>query len=198
MASSTPVAAERASGLQDAEPIADEVATTSGREDDRATSRALAARWMATLDDRPFRPTPERLAWVAGSDLVQGEARARRLPLAAARYAGLFADHVAQDMAVEGGPGAYVRIWLCARRAFIDNMSAGIRAGRSDAGVASWDYEGGAALASRPSPPASSVTPADGAIARSLTASAATSRTILRYPFAARRISCPGLPWRRS
>jgi hypothetical protein len=60
---------------------------------------------------------------VAGGDLDEGEARARRLPMAAARYAALFADHVAQDVGAEGGPSAYVRIWLCARRAFIESMS---------------------------------------------------------------------------
>lgn len=118
--------------------------------DDRSTSRTLASRWIATLDDRPFRPTPERLAWVAGGDLVEGEARARRLPIAAARHASLFADHVMQDMAAEGGPGAYVRIWLCARRAFIDSMSAVTPAEPSDTGVASWENEGGAALVASP------------------------------------------------
>ena len=85
------------------------------------------------------------MARVAGGDLDEGEARARRLPMAAARYAALFADHVAQDVAAEGGPSAYVRIWLCARRAFIESMSAGIPADRSDAGVASWENEGGSA-----------------------------------------------------
>jgi hypothetical protein len=150
VASSTAVLAERHSRAADAEPIAHHVTATSGPRDDRATSRALAARWIATLDDRPFRPTPERLAWVAGSDLVEGEARARRLPLAAARYAALFADHVAQDMAADGGPGAYVRIWLCARHAFIESMSVGTPADRSDGGLASWENEGGAALAPQP------------------------------------------------
>lgn len=145
MASSTLVLAERAPGPPVGEPDVDRVAATDGPRDDRSTSRAVAARWIATLDERPFRPTPERLAWVAGGDLVEGEARARRLPMAAARYAALFADHVAQDMAAEGGPGAYVRIWLCARRAFIDSLGTGTPANRSDAGVASWENEGGAA-----------------------------------------------------
>ena len=49
-------------------------------------------------------------------------------------------------MAAEGAPGAYVRIWLCARRAFIDSMDTGTLADSSDAGVASWEDEGGAAL----------------------------------------------------
>jgi hypothetical protein len=145
VASSTLVFAGRASGPPDAEPIADRVAATSSPGDDRSTGRALAARWIATLADRPFSPTPEQLARVAGGDLDEGEARARRLPMAAARYAALFADHVAQDVAAEGGPSAYVRIWLCARRAFIESTSAGIPADRSDAGVASWENEGGSA-----------------------------------------------------
>ena len=145
MASSTLVFAGRASGPPDAERIADRVAATSSPADDRSTGRALAARWIATLDERPFRPTPERLAWVAGGDLDEGEARARRLPMAAARYAALFAGHVAQNMDAQGGPDAYVRIWLCARRAFIDSLSAGTPADLSDAGVASWENEGGSA-----------------------------------------------------
>jgi len=65
--------------------------------------------------------------------------------MAAARYAALFADHVAQDMAAEGAPGAYVRIWLCARRAFIESMSTGTIVDPSDAGIASWESEGGSA-----------------------------------------------------
>jgi hypothetical protein len=48
-------------------------------------------------------------------------------------------------MAAEGAPGAYVRIWLCARRAFIDNMDTGTSADPSDAGIASWENEGGSA-----------------------------------------------------
>jgi hypothetical protein len=59
-------------------------------------ARALVARWIVTLADRPFRPAPEQLAREAGGDLVEGEARARRLPMAAARHAALFADHVGQ------------------------------------------------------------------------------------------------------
>jgi hypothetical protein len=104
----------------------------------------LAARWIATLDGRPFRPTPEQLAQVDGGDLVDGEARDRRRPIAAARYASLFTDHVAQDMAVEGAPGAYVQVWLCARRAFIDSMSTATSV-LSEVGLASWENEGGAA-----------------------------------------------------
>jgi hypothetical protein len=70
--------------------------------------------------------------------------------MAAARYAALFADHVAQDMAAEGGPGAYVRIWLCARRAFIDSMSAGSPADPLEPGAASWENEGGSRSVAAP------------------------------------------------
>ena len=85
-------------------------------------SRALAMRWVATLDERPFRPSLEQLARVNGGDLVVGEARDRRMRLAADRYAGLFADHVAQDVEVEAGPGAYALVWACARLAFIESF----------------------------------------------------------------------------
>lgn len=121
------------------------VASAASAQADRTISRTLAARWIATLDERPFRPTPEQLVQVDGGDLVDGEARDRRRPIAAARYAALFTDHVAQDMAAEGAPGAYVRIWLCAQRAFIEDMDTGTSADPSDAGIASWENEGGSA-----------------------------------------------------
>lgn len=113
---------------------------------DDPLGRSLASRWVATLDERPFRPTPEQLAWVAGSDLVEGEAGVRRRPIAAGRYAALFADHVAQDVTVDGGAAAYVRIWLCARRAFIDNVNTRSIEAPSDPGTLRWEDEGGASL----------------------------------------------------
>ena len=119
-------------------------ASAASAQADRTISRTLAARWIATLDERPFRPTPQQLALVDGGDLVAGEARDRRRPIAAARYASLFTDHVVQDMAAEGAPGAYVRIWLCARRAFIEDMSTATSL-LSEVGLASWENEGGAA-----------------------------------------------------
>ena len=119
-------------------------ASAASAQADRTISRTLAARWIATLDGRPFRPTPEQLAQVDGGDLADGEARDRRRPIAAARYASLFTDLVAQDMAAEGAPGAYVRIWLCARRAFIEDMSTATSV-LSEAGLASWENEGGTA-----------------------------------------------------
>ena len=71
----------------------------------------LASRLVAGLDDRPFRPTADQLARVWGGDLVRGERRENRARIAAGRYAALFTDHVVQDVAVAGGPGAYARIW---------------------------------------------------------------------------------------
>jgi hypothetical protein len=109
------------------------------------TPRSVADGWVAALDQRPFHPTPEQLAWVAGGDLVEGEASDRRRPIAAARYAALFADHVAQDLTADEGAGAYVRIWLCARRAFIDSMSPAGSDAPSEPGVGAWESEGGAA-----------------------------------------------------
>ena len=93
-------------------------------------SRSLAIEWLTTLADRPFRPSAVQLGWVDAGDLVAGEARPRRMRVAAARFAGLFADHVAGDMAVEGGPGAYALVWQCAREAFITSVTAGTPAGR--------------------------------------------------------------------
>jgi hypothetical protein len=97
-------------------------------------SRSLAIEWLATLEDRPFRPSAEQLDWVDGGDLVIGEARARRLRVAAPRFAGLFADHVASDMSVEGGPGAYALVWQCARWAFIEGMTVGPVRGDDESG----------------------------------------------------------------
>ena len=63
---------------------------------------------------------------VDGGDIVVGEAHDRRMRLAAARYAGLFADHVAQDLETDAGPGAYALVWACARLAFIESFVPGI------------------------------------------------------------------------
>lgn len=84
-------------------------------------SHRLAVAWLTTLEDRPFKLSTQRLEWVGG-DLVLGEARPRRMRIAAGRFAGLFADHVAQDMGAEGAPGAYALVWQCARSAFIESM----------------------------------------------------------------------------
>jgi hypothetical protein len=92
-------------------------------------SRSLAIEWLTFLTDRPFKPSAQQLGWVDGGDLVAGEARSRRMRVAAARFAGLFADHVAQDMAVECGPGAYALVWQCARQAFIKSMAKDPRPG---------------------------------------------------------------------
>ena len=82
----------------------------------------LASRLVAGLDNRPFYPTPDQLAWVWGGDLVPGETRHNRAPIAAARYAGLFTNHVVPDVTLDGAAGAYARIWLCARLAFTEIM----------------------------------------------------------------------------
>lgn len=57
----------------------------------------------------------------------------------------LFTDHVGQDVAVDGGPGAYALIWLCARRAFIATMSPEDLEPRGDGEVSRWENDGGAA-----------------------------------------------------
>lgn len=108
-------------------------------------SRLLANRLVATLEARPFRPTAAQLEWVWGGDLVRGEAPATRARIAACRYAGLFTDHVVQDLAAEGAPGAYATIWLCARSAFIASVTSGAAERPPDGDVAAWENEGGAA-----------------------------------------------------
>jgi hypothetical protein len=108
-----------------------------------SATRLLADSWVATLDDHPFRPTPAQLAWVAAADPVGVEAHERCAPLAAARHVGLFADHVAQDVTGEGGPAAYVRVWLCARRAFIDSVTAPALEPACEQRTQVWENEGG-------------------------------------------------------
>jgi hypothetical protein len=103
-------------------------------------SRRLADRLIVGLVERPFRPTADELAWVWGGDLVRGEARASRARIAAGRYAGLLTNHVVTDFTVQGAPGAYARIWLCARSAFITTASSP----PPDGGLAAWEGEGGA------------------------------------------------------
>lgn len=89
--------------------------------------RLLANRWIAGLDGRSFRPTSDQLQWVWGGELARGETRQRRAPLAGWRYAELFAGHVVQDITVEGGVGAYCRVWLCAQRAFVESVESADR-----------------------------------------------------------------------
>lgn len=105
--------------------VAHRVASVSGDVQGlTSASRLLADRLVAGLDDRPFRPTADQLAWVWGGELVRGEARASRVSIAAGRYAALLADHVVEDVTAEGAPGAYARIWRCARSAFIESTIA--------------------------------------------------------------------------
>ena len=108
-------------------------------------TRLLADRLIAGLDDRPFRPTADQLALVWGGNLVRGETRASRARIAAGRYAALLTDHVIGDITVEEGAGAYVRIWLCARLAFIEGATPDPSEAPSDGPVVAWENEGGAA-----------------------------------------------------
>ena len=107
-------------------------------------SRLLADRLIAGLDDRPFGPTPDQLAWVWGGELVRGETRASRARIAAGRYAALLADHVIGDVSIEAAAGAYARIWLCARLAFIQSTTSERSDSASDGPLGTWEYEGGA------------------------------------------------------
>jgi hypothetical protein len=91
-------------------------------DDDGNAARLLADRWIAGLGVRPFRPTTDQLDWVWGGELDRGETRHSRAQVAGWRYAELFASHVAEDVSVDGGTGAYVRVWLCARRAFLESV----------------------------------------------------------------------------
>ncbi len=106
--------------------------------------RRLASRLITGLSDRPFRPNPDQLAWVWGGDLARGEERASRARIAAGRYATLFTQHVIEDVTIEGAPGAYARIWLCTRLAFIESMSSQPSEPPSDRALAAWAHEGGA------------------------------------------------------
>ena len=118
--------------------------------------RLLANRLVAALDSRPFRPTEDQLAWVWGGELSPGETRHSRAQIASYRYAELFAGYVIQDVTVEGGAGAYMRIWQCARRAFIESMASrdpdpprGWSTGPThnvDAELSRWENEGGASF----------------------------------------------------
>lgn len=111
----------------------------------RATaSRLLADRLIAGLDNRPFCPTPDQLALVWGGDLVRGETRASRARIAGGRYAALLADYVVGDVTVDAAPGAYVRIWLCARLAFIASTTSEPAGSGLDGALGAWEYEGGA------------------------------------------------------
>lgn len=106
-------------------------------------SRTLADRLIATLDDRPFVPSASQLAWVDGGDLGFGADASPRIAEAAGRYADLLVHHVIGDVSVDGAPGAYFRIWQCARQAFLESL-----AGHAppDSATSSWENEGGASV----------------------------------------------------
>jgi hypothetical protein len=127
--------------------LVERAATSDARDngDLANTSRLLADRLIAGLDARSFRPTADQLATVWGGDLVRGETRASRARIAAGRYAALFTDHVIGDVTVDGGAGAYVRIWLCARLAFIESATPDPSEALSDGPLGVWENEGGAA-----------------------------------------------------
>jgi hypothetical protein len=114
--------------------------------DDADVIRRLADRFIAGLGKRPFRPTPMELARVWGGELVRGETRDSRARIAGGRYASLFADHAVQDVSGDGAPGAYARIWLCARLAFIESMGTGSSSPPPGPGVLRWENEGGTAF----------------------------------------------------
>jgi hypothetical protein len=92
--------------------------------DDRA-GRALADRLVATLGDRPFRPTSRQLTAIGGGFLVPGDEPGPMARAVAGRYAGLLTRHLVQDVTIDGAPEAYARIWLCARRAFLRSLEQG-------------------------------------------------------------------------
>ena len=111
-------------------------------------SRLLADEWIGGLDTRPFRPTANQLASVWGGELTRGETQEQRVRVAAGRYAALFTDHVVEDVTIEGGPGAYMRIWQCARQAFIQSMTSEHGGPAAPGDVLAWENEGGQASSS--------------------------------------------------
>jgi hypothetical protein len=95
---------------------------------------ALAGCLVATLADRPFVLTDAQLRAIGANDLAPGEEAGPYAHVVAGRYASLVADHVAlgADMGANGAPGAYVRIWACARAAFLTSLG---RSARGSAGA---------------------------------------------------------------
>lgn len=112
-----------------------------------SVSAALADRLMATLDDTPFQPTAAQLAWVDGGDLVAGHEDGPLARIAAGRYASLFANNVIGDISADGAAGAYIRIFECARQAFLQSLSRGLP---PDSDALRWENEGGATRPARP------------------------------------------------
>ena len=106
-------------------------------------TRELANRLVAGLASRPFQPTGAELVGLMGSALDGRPGDESSARSAAAGYAFLFADHVVQDVTAPQAAGAYVRLWLCARQAFLDR-----RADDSQRPVVTdleaWQNEGGA------------------------------------------------------
>lgn len=113
-------------------------------------AHALADRLVATLDDRPFAPTAQQLATIGGGELVPGAEPGPFAQVVADRYAGLLANHLVQDVRADGAPAAYARIWLCARRAFLQSLEPHRTSELEAAGIPSWENEGGAVAAIRP------------------------------------------------
>jgi hypothetical protein len=109
--------------------------------------RLLTRRAVADLGTRPFEPTAAQLAAVAGPDLGTAGSDGPEARAAAGRYAFLFAAHAVPDITVPNAAGMYAELWLCARRAFLDQRPDAQGARR--AALDTWQNEGGA---SAPSP----------------------------------------------
>jgi hypothetical protein len=58
---------------------------------------------------------------------------------------GPFTDHAVQDVTVEGAPGVYARIWLCARLAFTESVTSGNPERLAGGEASAWEDEGGTA-----------------------------------------------------
>lgn len=113
-------------------------------------AHALADRLVATLDDRPFALTAQQLVTIGGGDLISGGEPGPLAHAVADRYAGLLANHLVQDVRADGAPEAYARIWLCARRAFLQSLDPDDGDGPPPPGIPARENEGGAVAAIRP------------------------------------------------
>ena len=107
--------------------------------------RALTNRLVAGLASRPFRPSTAEIAAVMGSGIEGSRTDGPWASAAAGRYAFLFADHLVRDVTAPRAAGAYARLWLCARRAFLDRRADDPQ-GWLATDVDAWQNEGGACV----------------------------------------------------
>jgi hypothetical protein len=100
------------------------LATTAPAGDGHEETNDLATRLVGDLAARPFRPTAAQLEAIGAGALIPGDENGPYARYVADRYASLLTDHVFEGRSIRGAEAAYLRVWQCARDAFVRSLVA--------------------------------------------------------------------------